>query len=404
MGRIRAYQSALDPVYSCTQPMEDPRIGLVLDRRYRITERIAAGGMGVVYRAERLGLGKPVAVKFLHRTAALLPDHRVRFEREAAAMSRLTHPNLVSIIDYGSWEDLPYLVMEYHHGRSLRDVIGDSGGLPPERAVFIARQMLAGLASAHAAGVLHRDLKPSNVLLVGAPGEDLVKILDFGVAKLLDSGGGPTEVSVVAGRVIGTPAYMSPEHARAEPMDGRADIYSVGLLLYEMVTGRRVFQAEGKLGLLRMQVEDMPERPRARAPELSAELDAAIWKALEKDRDQRWQSAEEFASALAAVPEGRAGKQLAAEGGAWSTPPPGPAPTPRPGRRPPSRPEADSGRAPELEAFGLIRRTRVVRGIAIGLLLGAALLGLVYLAVDRGLIDVQVRWISWIPWAEWSLP
>ena len=386
--------------------MEDPRIGLVLDHRYRITERIAAGGMGVVYRAERIGLGKPVAVKFLHRTAALLPDHRVRFEREAAAMSRLTHPNLVSIIDYGSWEELPYLVMEYHRGGSLRNALDQSGALPPERAVFIARQMLAGLASAHAAGVLHRDLKPSNVLLVGAPGEDLVKILDFGVAKLLDSGGGPTEVSVVAGRVIGTPAYMSPEHARAEPMDGRADIYSVGLLIYEMVTGRRPFQAEGKLGLLRMQVEDMPERPRARAPDLSTELDAAIWKALEKDPDERWQSAEEFAAALAAVPEGRAGRQLAADVGPWITPPPGTvmAPTPLPARRPTPRPDSDSGYTDDLEAVGLIRRTRVLRGIALGLFLGALLLGLVWLGVTRGIIDVPIEWLSWIPWVDWSPP
>ncbi len=386
--------------------MEDPRIGLVLDHRYRITERIAAGGMGVVYRAERIGLGKPVAVKFLHRTAALLPDHRTRFEREAAAMSRLTHPNLLSIIDYGSWEGLPYLVMEYHRGGSLRNALDESGALPPERAVFIARQMLAGLASAHAAGVLHRDLKPSNVLLVGAPGEDLVKILDFGVAKLLDSGGGPTEVSVVAGRVVGTPAYMSPEHARAEPMDGRADIYSVGLLIYEMVTGKRPFTAEGKMGLLRMQVEEMPERPRARAPELSAELDAAIWKALEKDKEQRWQSAEEFAAALAAVPEGRAGRQLAADIGPWSTPPPGTvtAPTPRPARRPSPRLESESGYTDDLEAVGLIRRTRVLRGIAIGLFLGAGLLGLLWLGVTRGIIDVPIEWLSWIPWVDWSPP
>jgi eukaryotic-like serine/threonine-protein kinase len=384
--------------------MEDPRIGLVLDHRYRITERIAAGGMGVVYRAERLGLGKPVAVKFLHRTAALLPDHRVRFEREAAAMSRLTHPNLVSIIDYGSWEDLPYLVMEYHHGASLRRTLDESGQLPAERAVFITRQMLAGLASAHAAGVVHRDLKPSNVLLVGAPGEDLVKILDFGVAKLLDSGGGPTEVSVVAGRVIGTPAYMSPEHARAEPMDGRADIYSVGLLLYEMVTGHRPFQAEGKLGLLRMQVEDMPERPRARAPELSTELDAAIWKALEKDREDRWQTAEEFAAALAAVPEGRAGRQLGSDTGTWSTPQPQPAPTPLPKRRPAPAPETDSGYTDALQSAGLLRRTRVLRAIAIGMVLAALLGGLLYLGVEKRLIDVPIRWLSWVPWAEWSPP
>jgi len=211
---------------------------------------------------------------------------------------------------------------------------------------------------------------------------------------------------VVAGRVIGTPAYMSPEHARAEPMDGRADIYSVGLLIYEMVTGRRPFQAEGKLGLLRMQVEDMPERPRARAPDLSTELDAAIWRALEKDPDERWQSAEEFASALAAVPEGRAGRQLAADVGAWSTPPPGTvtAPTPRPARRPSPQPDADSGYTEDLEAVGLIRRTRVLRGIATGLFLGVVLLALLWLGVTRGIIDVPIEWLSWIPWVDWSPP
>jgi serine/threonine-protein kinase len=283
-------------------------------------------------------------------------------------------------------------------------VLDESGGVPPERAVFIARQMLAGLASAHVAGVLHRDLKPSNVLLVGSPGEDLVKILDFGVAKLLDSGGGPTEVSVVAGRVIGTPAYMSPEHARAEPMDARADVYSVGLLLYEMVTGKRPFQAEGKLGLLRMQVEDMPERPRTQAPELSEELDAAIWKALEKEREQRWQSAEEFAAALAAVPEGRAGRQLAADVGPWTTPPPHPAPTPLPRRRPSPRPETDSGYTADLEAAGLVRRTRILRGIAIGLVLTGLLGGVLYVLEQRGIIDIPVRWLSWIPWIDKSWP
>src|SRR5262245_55117813 len=168
-----SYQRPPHTVYS-SWPMEDPRLGLLLEGRYRIEERLAAGGMGVVYRGERVGLSKPVAIKFLHRSAAIKSDRRQRFEREAAAMSRLSHPNLVSIIDFGSLDDVPYLVMDYHPGVSLRRVL-EEGAMRPGRAVFIVRQLLAGLASAHGSGVIHRDLKPDNVLIVGKPGEDLVK-------------------------------------------------------------------------------------------------------------------------------------------------------------------------------------------------------------------------------------
>ena len=365
--------------------MGDARIGLVLEGRYRIVGRLAAGGMGVVYRAERVGLGKAVAVKFLHRTSALLPENRTRFEREAMAMSRLTHPNLVSIIDAGSHDGLPYLVMEYHPGTSLQEVIAQ-GRLEPERAVFIARQMLAGLASAHAASVVHRDLKPANVLLCGAPGEDLVKILDFGVAKLLDGGGGPTEVSVVGGHVLGTPSYMSPEHARAQPIDGRADVYSVGVMLFEMVTGRRPFVAEGKLGILRMQVEDSPRRPRELVPELSEELEAAILRAMEKERDSRWESAVAFAAALGAVPEGRAGRPVAlrtGQSGELASEPP-----------PDERTGGGRGR----------RRTRPGRALLIGLLAALLLGGGLWGAAALGYIDIPVEWLARIPWVDWEIP
>ncbi len=283
--------------------MDDPRVGTVVNGRYEIHERLAAGGMGVVYRGERVGIAKPVAIKFLHRNAALMPDRLARFRRELTAMSRLSHPNLMSIIDFGEADGVPYLVMEYHAGSSLREAL-KWGALEPRRAVYIAYQILAGLGSAHASGVLHRDLKPGNVLLVGGPGEDLVKILDFGIAKLLDTGAGPTEVSVMAGRVLGTPQYMAPEQARSQAVDPRTDIYAVGIMLYEMVVGRRPFDGENDLAVLRQQVEDSPVPPRAVRPEISAELEAVIVRALAKSPDDRWASAQELANALLDLPEG----------------------------------------------------------------------------------------------------
>ena len=290
----------------------DARLGLVLDGRYRVVERVAAGGMGVVYRGERVGLAKPVAIKFLHRSQAMDQDRRLRFEREAAAMSRLSHPNLASIIDYGSSDDVPYLVMEYHPGITLKKLIS-GGPLAGQRAVQIARQILAGLGSAHASGVVHRDLKPANVLVVGQPGEDLVKILDFGMAKLLEGDGRPSELSVMAGTILGTAEYMSPEQVRVEVIDARADVYAVGILLYEMVTGRPPFEAERDLAVLRKQVEEIPVAPRAKVGTISEALSTTILKALEKKREDRWQSADELSAALSRTPEGRAPTPVAGE-------------------------------------------------------------------------------------------
>jgi hypothetical protein len=295
--------------------IDDPRLGTVLEDRYRIEERVASGGMGVVYRAERIGLAKSVAVKFLHSSSAVVPERIERFDREAAAMSRLSHPNLVSVIDFGSADGVPYLVMEYHSGLSLEELLA-SGPLNPGRAVFIAHQILAGLGSAHDSGVVHRDLKPGNILIVGAPGEDFVKIFDFGVAKLLDTGAGPSELSVVAARVLGTPEYMAPEQARCEAIDARTDLYAAGLILYEMVTGQRPFSGGGNLAVLRKQIEDEPISPSSLAPAISRELEQTIVRALQKDRDARWQSASDFALALACLPEGSGVRSLRGRGDA----------------------------------------------------------------------------------------
>ncbi|HKE20142.1 MAG TPA: serine/threonine-protein kinase [Kofleriaceae bacterium] len=396
----------------------DARIGKVLDSRYRLVERLAAGGMGVVYRAERIGLARQVAVKFLHRSSAHVPGHRARFEREAAAMSRVTHPNLVSIIDFGSTDGVPYLVMDYHPGMSLRQAL-KQGSMEGRRAVFVARQILAGIGSAHASGVVHRDLKPGNVLLVGSPGEDLVKILDFGVAKLLEGDGGPSDLSAVAGYVLGTPEYMSPEQARCERIDQRTDIYAVGVLLYEMLTGRLPFQAEGDLAILHKHIEEAPPALRELVPEVSPELEAATMCALEKAPERRWKSAAEFSKALAAVPEGGAAL-MAGEVAAGAAParadmtPRALPPRPPPGRVTPPpmdaqpRPRLDTPGMPTVaarpQAMGRVngatsrarpprRRPRVL--LLVCLILGAAALAGVGYAAMAGAIE----WPSWVPWA-----
>lgn len=267
--------------------------------RYRILERLAAGAMGVVYRGERVELARPVAVKFLHPWIAAQPAFRARFETEARAMSRLNHPNCVSVIDFGV-EGSPYLIMDFVTGGTLRKVL-EWGRLAPARAVAIARQLLAGVAHAHAQGIVHRDLKPDNMILTDTDGlPDHIKILDFGLAKLRD---GP---AMTSGLAIGTPSYMSPEQAGAPgQLDGRTDIYSMGIVLHEMLAGAKPFSAEKVADLLVMH-RDTPPRPLRQvvpAAGISPALEAVVLRALEKKAEARFQTASEFAAALGEVPE-----------------------------------------------------------------------------------------------------
>ena len=283
----------------------DPRLGTILDGRYRLDQCLAAGGMGIVYKAERVTIGKIVAIKFLHDSLAAHRDLVKRFEREAKTMSRLSHPNIVSVIDHGVSGGAPYLVMEFHVGQSLGDVLAD-GPLSPRRAVALTRQILAGIRHAHALGIVHRDLKPDNVLLLSGVGDgDFVKILDFGLAKLV-GGADSTQKLTSAGFALGTPGYMSPEQAMGNALDQRTDLYSLGVLLFEMVVGHKPFRATSPVVLLRMQIDDPPPKPRQAAPMsgISSELDRVILKALQKEPAARFQSAEEFAAALEATPEG----------------------------------------------------------------------------------------------------
>ena len=190
--------------------------------------------MGTVHRGERLGLGRPVAIKFLHASVARDPILARRFEVEARAMSRLSHPNCVSIIDFGV-DGLPYLVMDLVDGVPLRTLL-DQGRLAPARAISIARQVLAGLGCAHGHGIIHRDIKPENILVEQTAGpEDHVCILDFGLAKFLDDGS-----KLTVGLCVGTPHYMAPEQMVEGPVDERVDIYTTGIVLYEMLTEKAV--------------------------------------------------------------------------------------------------------------------------------------------------------------------
>jgi serine/threonine protein kinase len=277
----------------------DPRIGQVLQGRYRILARVAAGAMGVVYRGERVELRRPVAVKFLHPWIAAQPAFRARFETEARAMSRLGHPNCVSVIDFGL-EGSPYVVMDFVAGSTLRQLL-QSGPLSPPRAVAITRQLLAGVAHAHAQAIIHRDLKPENLILGDAAGlADHVRILDFGLAKLRD---GP---AMTSGLAIGTPSYMSPEQTGAPgEIDGRTDIYAVGIILFEMIAGRKPFVSDKVADILLMHRDSPPPSLREAVPGggVSRELEAVVNRALAKSPDTRFQTAAEFAQALDQVPE-----------------------------------------------------------------------------------------------------
>jgi eukaryotic-like serine/threonine-protein kinase len=267
----------------------DPHIGRVLAERYLVVSLLGSGGMGSVYRAEHVLMQKPVAVKILHRHMTTNAEVVARFEREAVVAGRIDHPNVAAATDFGKLEDGSfYLVLEYVEGTSLADVI-DRGALAPYRALAIARQIADGLSAAHAAGIVHRDLKPDNVLLVERDGvRDLVKVLDFGIAKLrLEEGSGSKPLTQI-GTIFGTPQYMSPEQGQGRTVDARSDLYALGVILYEMLTARRPFDADDLVVVITRHVTEPP-------PPLPASLPAPIRELVErllaKKPEQRPESA-----------------------------------------------------------------------------------------------------------------
>jgi serine/threonine-protein kinase len=285
----------------------DPRIGCLVDDRYKVIEAMASGSMGVVYKAERIPVGKLVAIKFLHAPFANDSEFLARFERETRVMSRLAHPNCVSVVDFGVWDGAPYLVMEYVSGTTLRALI-DNGALPPQRALALIRQIAAGLAHAHAQGVVHRDVKPANIMVTEEIGTgDHVRILDFGLARLRGAVGRDATQSNV---VVGTPNYMAPEQTVGGGLiDARTDIYAAGVVLFEMITGERPFQADDTLALLGMHRAAPIPRLDERMPgvALPRGLQDLVDTAMAKSPGERFQSAIELAEAIDAVSSARLG-------------------------------------------------------------------------------------------------
>src|SRR5438552_907973 len=250
-----------------TGSTSDPNVGRWVARRFRIDRLLAVGAMGRVYLAEQTSLGKMVALKVLHTERLADPTLVKRFHIEAKSASLLSHPNVLSLIDFGEDDGLLFIAMELLEGRSLARIISDERPLPTARVVHIGAQVLAALEEAHDKGVVHRDVKPENVIVLDAPGEpDFVKVCDFGLAKL--AGGDRNQISGVtaAGRVCGTPEYMSPEQARGEPLDGRSDLYAVAVILYQMVVGDLPFRANEPVDVMRKHVSERVPRPSARAP------------------------------------------------------------------------------------------------------------------------------------------
>ncbi len=284
--------------------------GQVIAERYRLIELLGEGGMGAVFKAEHVRMGKALAVKLLRGDFARDPSAVARFRVEAQIVSRLSHPHTIAVFDFGEiGAEGFYLAMEYVPGKNLATLLAAHGTLGEERAAGIAEQILGSLAEAHEAGVVHRDVKPANVMVVEAREGDFVKVLDFGIAKLRVSGG----VETTMGAVLGTPSYLAPEQARGAEVDGRADLYSVGALLYELVSGRPPFVAAGPLEVLAAHLHEPPTPLREVAPAVSRGLEEVVHRALAKLPEDRFESAHAMREALLAV-VGRTGTRPLAPG------------------------------------------------------------------------------------------
>jgi hypothetical protein len=294
-----ANEAASDPERESPEP-----IGLVVDGRYRIVELIGEGGMGRVYRAEQLRLQRNVAVKVLHREYSAVPEIGRRFEREALALARLDHPSCVAVQDFGRLPDGSlYLVMSYLLGVTLRDAI-DTAPFSIPRALHVARHLAGGLAHAHRAGIVHRDVKPENVMLVNHEGDiDFAKLFDFGLVKLTESEQPTITNLTTVGQRFGTPAYMSPEQALGRSVDARSDLYSLTVVLYEMLTGHPLFVAADEEGLLVLHAAKAPPSLAEGAPErqFPAILEELVSRGLAKRPDERQGSAAEYLAAIDAV-------------------------------------------------------------------------------------------------------
>ena len=265
----------------------DPLVGQVVDGRYQVRARLARGGMATVYEALDLRLDRIVALKVMHRHLAEDPDFVGRFQREARAAARLTHPHVVGVYDQGTSDDLVYLAMEYVPSRTLRDVLRQFGPLTAEQALVLLEPVLDALSAAHAAGFVHRDIKPENVLIAD---DGRVKVADFGLARAVAA----TNSSTTQGMIIGTVAYLSPEQVERGEADGRSDVYAAGILLFEMVTGQVPHAGDSPLAVAYQHVNADVPPPSSIRPQLAPDVDALVVRSTRRDPQLRYQSAQDF--------------------------------------------------------------------------------------------------------------
>jgi beta-lactam-binding protein with PASTA domain/predicted Ser/Thr protein kinase len=261
----------------------------IIDGRYRVLRRLGSGGMADVYLVEDQQLGRRVALKLLYHRLAEDQQFVERFRREASSAASLQHPNIVGIFDRGEWDGTYYIAMEYVEGRTLKDIVRERGPAPPDAAVDVVLQILRAARFAHQRGVVHRDIKPQNVLI---DEEGRIKVADFGIARA-----GASDMTET-GSVMGTAQYLSPEQAQGRPVDARSDLYSIGIVLYEMLTGRVPFDAESPVTVALKQVSEAPMLPREIDPAIPPALEGVVLRALEKDPAHRFANADEFIEAL----------------------------------------------------------------------------------------------------------
>lgn len=287
-----------------TQVVPSPLFGSVIADRYKLLTLLGEGGMGAVYKAEHVRMGKALAVKILRGDFARDPSAVSRFVDEAQIVSRLSHPHTIAVFDFGEIDAAEglYLAMEYVPGKDLASVLRTGGPLPGPRVITIGQQMLGSLAEAHDAGIVHRDVKPGNVMLMQTrTGDDFTKVLDFGIAKLRDDEHAASVTSV--GAIVGTPNYLAPEQARGRDVDARADLYAAGAVLFELLTGRPPFVAPNPMAVVNAHLHDPPPPLKDHAPESTSAMAEVIRRALEKDPADRYQSADQMREALLAAGE-----------------------------------------------------------------------------------------------------
>src|SRR5919199_223523 len=275
--------------------VSDTMIHTLFDGRYRILRKLGSGGMANVYLAEDQELGRRVAIKILNDRHANDDQFVERFRREAKNAAALSHPNIVSIYDRGEAEGTYYIAMEFIDGRSLKELIVSRGPAPLTVAVEYARQILSALRFAHRHGIVHRDIKPHNALV---DAEGRVKVTDFGIARA------GTSQMTEAGSIVGTAQYLSPEQAKGTPVDQRSDVYSLGIVLYELLTGEVPFKGDTPVEIAMRHLSTVPEPPSAKRAEVPHDLDLVVMRALAKDPGDRYTSAEEMDADLERVARG----------------------------------------------------------------------------------------------------